>query len=69
MKRVRFEMCNALANEHIRKNLVSLRRTDTDTMPHQQSLGQRMFKRLVKDLVGIHFCMVGLTIDYQGYME
>src|SRR5258706_313974 len=40
MKRMCFEVRDALSNEHIRKDLVTLRRTDANTMPNQQTRWQ-----------------------------
>src|SRR5947209_11315235 len=46
------EVCDGLADEHIRENLIPIGGADTDAMANQQPCWQCMFQGLVKNLFG-----------------
>src|SRR5258707_579486 len=69
MKGMGIEVRRALTCEHIGKNLVAIWRADTDAVPAQQPCWQRMFKRLVENLLWLHLCFKGLAVDYQGQLQ
>src|SRR5712692_377099 len=63
------EVCDALPNKHIRKDLIAVGRRDANAMPNEQSWRQRMFQCLVKNLLGIDLGLIGLIVYYQRYMQ